>query len=459
VSISALHVKPEEIDTPEKRAKYTVSIIGSETSSIVCAYLFAEAGFKVVYANPDQATANMIAKGKAHHLKQETESKLKSHVRNGRLIATSDIKSAVSQGNIIAVMMPPKIDEKKKVDYSQMENTCKKVGASLCRDSLVIVLSVVGFGITESTIKQILEDTSGFRVGTDLGLAYSPIRVFDRQTLESVANRELIVAAPEKNSLAAASAILGTIARKGIKKTLNVKTAEAGILFEAVQYDANIALTNEFGILCEKAGLDYLETQKLLSDVANSSVLFPMFTEKNVREETYLLLDSAESLNAKLRIPMIAREINDDAVRHVVNLTQGALRECGKTLKRARIALLGITQTRNERSTPKAMVKELARMLAAKGAKVNLHDPYLSENELAETQFPFKKSLVEALEGVDCAIISTGHDQFKRLNLNKLKFIMKKPAVIIDLEGVVEPDKIEKEGLIYRGLGRGVWKK
>jgi hypothetical protein len=53
-------------------------------------------------------------------------------------------------------------------------------------------------------------------------------------------------------------------------------------------------------------------------------------------------------------------------------------------------------------------------------------------------------------------MILTGHDQFKRLSLKRLKIMMKMPAAIIDLEGILEPDKIEKEGFTYRGLGRGV---
>jgi hypothetical protein len=53
----------------------------------------------------------------------------------------------------------------------------------------------------------------------------------------------------------------------------------------------------------------------------------------------------------------------------------------------------------------------------------------------------------------------TGHEQFKRLNLKKLKAIMRMPAAIVDFAGIVESDKLEEEGFIFRGLGRGVWTK
>ena len=63
------------------------------------------------------------------------------------------------------------------------------------------------------------------------------------------------------------------------------------------------------------------------------------------------------------------------------------------------------------------------------------------------------------MDKADCAIILSGHEQFKRLNLKKLKALMKMPAAIVDLEGIIEADKVEKEGFIYRGLGRGIWTK
>jgi UDP-N-acetyl-D-mannosaminuronate dehydrogenase len=104
-------------------------------------------------------------------------------------------------------------------------------------------------------------------------------------------------------------------------------------------------------------------------------------------------------------------------------------------------------------------VKELAQVLTTRGCRITLYDPYFSEGDLADSQVRPKKSLAEAVEGSDCIVIIAQHDQFKRLNLAKLKLMMKRPSAIVDLEGIVEPGKVEKEGFIYRGLGRGVWTK
>jgi UDPglucose 6-dehydrogenase len=71
--------------------------------------------------------------------------------------------------------------------------------------------------------------------------------------------------------------------------------------------------------------------------------------------------------------------------------------------------------------------------------------------------YPAKTTLTKAFEGMDCIIIAVGHDRFKRLNLGRIKIIVRKPAAIVDMGHVIDPDKAEKEGFIYRGVGRGVW--
>ena len=458
MSSTILHIKPEEINTAEKRMKYAISIIGCGQMGVLHACLFADAGFRVICVDADQTRVNSIMRGKMPLLKREIELKVKNHVKAGRLSAVTDFKPAVSQSDVIVITVPVETDAKRKVKYSSLENACKHVGASLRRGALVIIISTVGVGVTKDLIKELLENTSGFKAGADFGLAYSPTQVLRGQPLETFVDQERIIAAADRDSLNAASSVLENIAKNGVKKTENVKAAEAVALFNAVQQDVNAALAGEFAIFCEKIGVDYLEVRKLESGVY-STLSLPNFTYDNIRTEPYLLSENSEDLNLKLHVPSVAREVNDLMIKHAVNLTKDALLNCGKTLRRAKISLLGISQTPNTKSSPKKSVKELAKLLGAKGAKVGLYDPYFMSDELSEIQYSLKKNLSDALEGADCILILTSHDQFKRLNLKKLKVVMKMPAAIVDFEGIVEPNEVEKEGFTYRGLGRGVWTK
>jgi UDPglucose 6-dehydrogenase len=99
---------------------------------------------------------------------------------------------------------------------------------------------------------------------------------------------------------------------------------------------------------------------------------------------------------------------------------------------------------------------EYIKSATAKGAKITLYDPLLAKNEATDSTPILKRSLSETIEGADCLVVLTVQEQFKRLNLKKLKTVMKSPAVLVDLIGIADPEKVQAEGFIYRGIGRGM---
>ena len=92
----ALHLNPEEIDSVEKRGKYTVSVIGCGQKGINYGLAFAEAGFKVVCTDPDQSVVRRLSRGRLPLPDRQMESKLKTFTRTGMLSFTSDTKNSVA---------------------------------------------------------------------------------------------------------------------------------------------------------------------------------------------------------------------------------------------------------------------------------------------------------------------------------------------------------------------------
>ncbi len=447
---TVLHLSKEDVDIPEKRLLYTVGLVGCEQKSLFYGLVFVEAGFKVVCTDADQSVVKRLSRGSFQLGNREAESKLKSCLRTEKLTVTSDLKTAVSESNIIIITVSARIDPKRSPDYTEIESTCKQIGAALRKGSLVIYAGVAGVGVAQSLIKETLENTSGFRVGEDFGLAYSPFNNLSCNETSLLGGQELKIAANDKYSLSSASLIFETIAKKGVRRITDTKAAEISALFSAVSKDVSVALANELAVLCEKARIDYVEAIGLL-DVACER-MSPTIDEEDNRKEAYFLIDNAENLNVKIRLPLLARQINEDMVKHAFNLTQDALRAGGKTLRRAKIALLGATQTGTGADV-------LIELLEAKGAKISRYDPLSLGNDNSEGVSSSKKTLNESVEGTDCVVILKQIEQLKRLNLKKLKAVMKSPAGLIDLAGLIEPGKAESEGFIYRGIGRGVWKK
>ena len=443
-----LHLKPEEIDTKEKRGKYTVSVIGCKQKGILYAIAFAEVGFKVICTDTDQSLVKHLAKGKTLFHDREIEGKLKSFLRRRQLTVTSELRNAISQSDIIVMTFTAKIDDKKHSDFLEVESICKQAGAAISRGALFIYGGTAGLGTTEGVIKETLENTSGLRVGEDFGLVYNPIHFSSSKPLTSIANQELKVAGIDRISLESAANVMGTMTRSDVKQMLGVKTAEAALLFTIAQKDANLALANELAVFCENAGIDYFETLKFIE--ANEPHFKPTVeAQQDNGNKAYLLLESAENLNAKLRLPALARKINEDTIRHAVNLTQDALRNCGKSLRRARVAVLGAAE-------PKTTTMIFVNMLERKGAKVNLYDPLLPKNEIAKMARMFKRNLKDAVEGTDCIVIMAKKNRFRRLNPKKLRALMKMPAAIVDLTGIIDAQKLENKGFTYSRPGRGM---
>ena len=447
-----LGLKQEEMDTAEKRGAYAVAVVGCGREGLFYGTAFAEAGFKVALVDPDRSLIKRLIKGQSGFFEREIESRLRTLWRTGRLAATDDLKDAVLHSDIILVTTNPKIDEKTSVNYSEVEKACKQVGANLKRGTIVIYTGIAGFGFIESVVREALVNASGLKVGEDFGLAYSPLLMFNqRPSLEAISNCELKVAANDKISLDSASAVLATITKRGVKHAVNFRTIELATLFSALRLDANIALTNELAVLCEKAGTDYLEIMKLLDSQQTLSSLVPTINE-DLRREVYILIESAENLNTKLRLATLTRQLNEDMIRHAVNLTQNALRSCGRTLRRSRITVLGATRP----GTPGEI---FVKMLETKGAKTSVFDPTaLVCDNINRGEKP-KRSIADLVEGSDCMVLLLGQELPWDINLKNLRTVMRSPSAIIDLSGTLDPEKAEIEGFIYRGLGRGTGRK
>ncbi|MCL1976986.1 MAG: 3-hydroxyacyl-CoA dehydrogenase NAD-binding domain-containing protein [Candidatus Bathyarchaeota archaeon] len=443
---SVLNLQTQDLDTKEKRAKYTVSIVGCGQIGILYADAFAEAGYRVTCNDENPSLLKRLTKAKNCCTNPEVEIRLKKHIDTGNLTTSSVRKNTVSQSDIIVLAINIRMDAKKKSDTSELEAAYKQVGAALKQGALLIYGGIGGFGSTENLLKEIIENTSGLKEGKDFLLAYNPLHFSKTHPVKSLNNMELIIASANQQSLNIATTVLKTLTPK-VKQTNQVKLAELAVLFKIAQHDTCMALANELAIFCENAGMDYFKVQKLISE--GDSNFWPTIEEEENQKETYLLIESAENLNAKLRLPLLSRQINEEMVKHAINLTQEALRSCDKSLRRARIAVLG---TANQNTATSTYIKSAT----AKGAKITLYDPLLTKNETLDTTPILKRSLSETVEGADCLVILTGQEQFKRLNLKKLKTVMKSPRALVDLIGITEPEKVQAEGFIYRGIGRGI---
>src|SRR5208283_3753168 len=100
---NVLNLKPDDIDSKEKRAKYLVSVIGCGQKGILYANAFADAGFKVACSDSDPSVIKKLEKGKTPFAGPEIEAKLKSLINAGQLNVTIELKKTVSRSDIVII--------------------------------------------------------------------------------------------------------------------------------------------------------------------------------------------------------------------------------------------------------------------------------------------------------------------------------------------------------------------
>lgn len=454
---SIVDIHPKKLEDKKPSEKVTVSIIGYRKSGVLLSYIFAEKGFNVIVYDNDRALIQKVSKGKLDFQNREMMKRFKRYLKNQSLITTNDAGKAVQKSDVIVINVPVTIQSKKS-NYSKLDKACKIVGKNLKKKSLVIITSIVGIGITKEIIKKRLENTSGYKAGEDFGLVYYPIDVLKGNFINEFEVAK-IYGAFDKNSLDRMLDLLGDMSNNWEGIASNIKTLEAAVLFSNVKSRINMELSKEFAMLCEKEGIDYLEAEKMIKQHELLSTNPKRFTELIPNDELYLLLEEAETFNVKLKIVHAATQSAETSSKHLINLIKEGVKICGKTFKRSKITLLGISQIPNVKSKIDRSVEKLVKDLDKKVGEVVLFDPFLTSEEIEDTKHVIKNSIREAVEGADCVVIFTGHDRFKRLNLKQLNIAVRKPAAIIDLAGIINPKKVEKAGLIYRGFGRGVWLK
>jgi len=453
----AMALKESDLNSPEEREKHKIAIIGCGRIGLATACLLSEANFKVTCFNPDPYFVNQINEGVSIFNEQELNRLLKKNLMNGRLKATTDSKDAVSSSDIIFLAAEVPVDGKKRPVYSNLELICRKIGLNLQPGSLIIVESLVGPSITENLIIETLEKSSGLEAGVDFGLAYSPVKNPIGTAIEDLKKQVRIIAAIDEQSMRAAKALLKIVTNGELVEVSNIKTAEAAALFGDIYRDVNAALSSELALFCQKAGIDYIEVLEAANKQSYCHLSHPGLEGGRTAETPYILMAEAENIGIKLRVTALARKMNNEVSKQAYNLIKDAIHSCEKTVKRSKIAVLGVSCCPNVKDVKGSQVLDLVRLLKRRGGRVSVFDPYFTYKELSQLGYPAGKTLGKALERADCLLIAVGHEKFKHLNLGRIKAMMKKPPVIVDLAHIIDPAEAEREGFIYRGLGRGLW--
>jgi len=415
----------------DKLEDATVCIVGLGYVGLPLAQAFSKK-FKVIGFDIDTQKANQF--------KQQTNSP--------DLTITTDSKQ-INKADFVMICVPTPLTKSKEPDLSFVQDAAEIVSHNMKRGTTVILESTVYPGVTEETVKPILEE-SGLKCGVDFKLAYSPERINPGDKEHTLDKITKVVAGVDSETTELVAQLYSKITPL-IFRARDIRTAEAAKVIENIQRDLNIALMNELSLIFDRMGLN---TRDILEAARTKWNFYPyspgLVGGHCIPVDPYYLVYKAKELDYHPQVILAGRAINDSMPKHVAQITIKALNNVGKVIRGSKVIIMGLTYKENIADTRETPAKEIIKELREYGVEIFGYDPLLDN---IEQEFKIKSlPSLSDISGVDCVILAVVHEAFKEISLDKLKDIMSADPILIDVRGFLEPAKAEEYRFYYRCL-------
>jgi UDP-N-acetyl-D-glucosamine dehydrogenase len=277
---------------------------------------------------------------------------------------------------------------------------------------LVVLESTSYPGTTEDVLRPILESASGLSAGRDFALAYSPERI-DPGTSHGIRETPKIVSGLTERCRDLASSFYGSFVQS-IVTTRGPREAEMAKLVENTFRQVNIALVNELAVMARDLDVDIWDA--LHAAATKPFGYLPFWPGPGVGghciaiDPTYLSWKVGQELGYGVGFIEHANEVNNRMPDYVVTRISEALNETGKPVKGSSILGIGVAfkaGVDDLRGSPAMMVLE---RLAAKGASLSYHDPFVAETDIAGVRHRSRDLDAKTIGGSDVVVILTPHE-------------------------------------------------
>jgi UDPglucose 6-dehydrogenase len=430
-----------------------VTMIGAGYVGLVSGACFADFGHQVTCIDKDAAKVAALNRGEIPIFEPGLADLVEANMRQGRLVfagETSHIGDA--EAVFIAVGTPSRRGDGH-ADLTFVYEAVREIAPQLSPDAVVVTKSTVPVG-TGDEIEHILRQK---RPDAEIQVVSNPEFLREGAAIQDFKHPDRIVVGTDD---ARARGVMAEIYRPlylNAPPIIYVSRRTA----ELIKYAANaflatkITFINEIADLCEEVGADVQEVARGmgLDNRIGGKFLHagPGFGGSCFPKDTTALLKTAHDHAVSLRIVEAVSAVNEQRkramARKVVAALDGSVR--GKT-----VAVLGLTFKPNTDDTRDSPAIPLITALHDLGATVRGYDP--AGMEQAKPLLPdvdYCSSAYAAAEAADAVVIATEWEQFRALDLQRLKRIMAR-AVIVDLRNIYRPDEMKRAGFRYVAIGR-----
>jgi UDP-N-acetyl-D-glucosamine dehydrogenase len=385
-----------------------VAIIGLGYVGLPLAVAFTEAGLAVEGVDAAEKRVRELNAGSSP-IEDISDERLAAALEQGLRVVSPD-DADLASADAIFVCVPTPITATKDPDLAPVLAAGATVRRGLRAGQLVVLQSTTFPGTTTGPFREVIEQ-GGLHAGVDFDLAFAPERVNPGDPTSSGRAVPRLVGGTTPQATSRAGALLRHINDKVVELS-SPDAAELAKLLENVFRNVNIALVNNLALLCERMGLDVWE---VIDAAATKPFGFMRFTPGPgvgghcIPVDPYYLAWRAREFDFIDRFIELAGDINIGMPRHVVELTVEALNDRGRSLKGARVGVIGVAFKPNVSDARNSPAADVITGLAARGADVSFHDPHVTSFRDAEGVTRQGQDLESLLDESDVVVILVGH--------------------------------------------------
>jgi len=357
-----------------------------------------------------------------------------------RVIDTCDIRFSahlpdISHCNIFIVTVPTPIDHLKRPDLEPLLTASKMLGIVLKKGDTVIYESTVYPGCTEEDCVPVLEKISGLKYNIDFFCGYSPERINPGDKVNTLTKIKKVTSGSNPEIAVEIDNLYSSIITAGTHLAPSIKVAEASKAIENAQRDVNISFVNELALIFDKMEIDTADVLAAAATKWNFLNYKPGLVGGHcIGVDPYYLAHKSESLGYKPEVILSGRRVNDNMGMFVANKVIKMMVARDKTIKNAKVLILGFAFKENCPDTRNTRVVDIYKELKSFSIDVDVYDPW-AEAKLVQDEYNISLLKNEPSENYDAIILAVAHTQFLSLNYAAFK---EAGSIIFDTKSFID---------------------
>jgi len=431
-----------------------IAVIGTGYVGLVTAACFAEFGIRVVGVDIDARKIDALQRGEVPIYEPGLEEMIQRNAKATRLSFTTDLAAAVHGSLVIFIAVGTPPDAHGAADLSSVREVARSIARHMDDYKVVVTKSTVPMG-TGAMIEGLIREHQPSPV--DFDVASNPEFLREGSAIEDFLRPNRVVVGARREQ---AVAILKDLYRPlYLIETPFVITDV--VTAEMIKYASNaflatkISYINEVALLCEKVGADiHLVARGMgLDNRIGRKFLHPGpgYGGSCFPKDTQALLAIGAAHGLDLMVIRAAIEVNERQVGVMLEKIRGL---AGGSVRGLTAALLGLSFKPNTSDVRDSPALRIAEVLLREGARVKAFDPAAMEESVRLVPgLERAADEYDASAGADLLILATEWNQFRQLDLGRIRSALRRP-IVVDLRNVYEPVEMRRLGFRYAGVGR-----